>query len=452
MERIPDDDDDDDDDGVGNTNSSQDVAADEFSSPVDPPLGPAETAAAFGVLLDQIQDDLEADEDLEVFPSEEVVVAPDRTRFPPSIGLSLPPLRVDEFVSTPLNLDGYVKFTPRTFDVRNNGAIRFLVVSRPRGTVDWSIPSWLVASQVINAVQNECYDSNAPCLNAFHWANSWKGVGLISLYTSEEYVEAMKQFRAMFTSLHLSDFINMDFNTYPKDLLPCSEVKVLLKTPLKNFNPRHIPAALFNQNYGLSGSLRLHSSKPINVDVRSKKSEPRDGWRMITLKGNAVFFESLKKFPESFPFNLGCSQAQIRGGSGRVKAGTVSSGFKSRTPSSSSSSTTVNALTTTSTIPATVTASLTMSSSSASSSSTASLSSTPSSSYVPSMSSTSSSLSADRVPPKAVKTRGGKSGSRGKGRGRGFVRSKKSSQDVGPSSTSASFHAQDSNDQVSQDI
>ena len=135
----------------------------------------------------------------------------------------------------------------------------------------------------------------------------------------------------------MAEFSNMDFNTYPKDLLPCSEVRVLLKSALKNFNPKHIPAALFNQNSGLSGSLRLHSSKPVIADARSKKNERKDGWRLVSLKGNGKFFDSLRKFPDSFPFSLGCSSVCIRGGSGRDKNGFSSGRNFPFVPSSSTS-------------------------------------------------------------------------------------------------------------------
>ena len=268
MERIPQD---------------QDQGQDDVPAAVgtaDPNLDSSDVSLALGGLLDQLQGEQDVGgSGVELFADSEVVSSKDReTDFPPQIGLSLPPLSVEEFVPSLLDVDGYVRFKPRIFDIRNNGAVRFLVVNRPRGTSEWQIPDWRIACQIINAVQNECYETNASCLRAFHWANSWRGVGLISLYSSEKYVGFMNQFRALFTSVTLADFVNMDFNTYPKDLLPCSEVRLLLKSALRNFNPRFIPAALFNQNSGLEGSLRLHSSKPVQADSRARKTECKDGW------------------------------------------------------------------------------------------------------------------------------------------------------------------------------
>ena len=157
-----------------------------------PPVISADVSTSLGDLLDKMRGDQDVEDGIEFFDGEEVFSVDDRgINFPPTIGVSLPPFSLEEFVPSYLKIDGYVAFTPRSFDVRNNGAIRFLIVNRPRGTSEWVIPEWNVASRVINAVQNECYDNNMSCLRAFHWANSWRGVGLISLYSSDEFAGAL---------------------------------------------------------------------------------------------------------------------------------------------------------------------------------------------------------------------------------------------------------------------
>ena len=99
---------------------------------------------------------------------------------------------LEEFVLPVTPIEAPVSFNPKILSVRNNGAIRFLIVSRARGQVDWVIPSWSVASQVVNEVQNTAI-----------------------------------------ASVKLEDLAGTDFYTYPKDLLPCTEVTVLLKTSLR---------------------------------------------------------------------------------------------------------------------------------------------------------------------------------------------------------------------------
>ena len=292
-----------------------------------------DTSVALGGMLDKIQEDLAGGE-CEMFTCDEVFAPADDIP-PPPTDISLPPLSVEEFIPSCLRLPNYVNFVPKFFDVKNNGTVRFLIVQRPRGKSNWTIPSWLVASQVLNAVQNQCYDDNNTLLSAFHWANPWRGAGLVSLFTSGIYVDYARKFRVLIAGVQLPDFPEVDFNTYPKDLLPCSEVTILMKTVLKNFKPKHIPADLFKRNTGLRGSLRLLSVKPVPSTNKSKKGEEKVGWQIATLRGNDAFFESLKKFPESYPFFLACAHVHIRGGSGRQRGFPK---FKTNALSSSSSS------------------------------------------------------------------------------------------------------------------
>ena len=306
------------------------------------------TSLKLGDLLDQLHDESTVpDEDVEVFDGPEVHAPLKVDVLVPPTDVALPPLCTEEFVLPVTPIDGAVAFTPRLFEVKNNGAIRFLIVSRKRGLETWSIPPWSVSSQVINEVQNECYNEDSPCLSAFQWANQWKGSGLVSLFSSIKFINFLKIFRQKVAGIHLEDFPDLDFNTYPKDLLPSTEVKILLKSNLKNFQPKHIPVALFSKNPGLSGSLRLRSVRPVvsevNAGARSKKGELKTDWKIVTLKGNSKFFESLKGFPEAYPFFLAGGHVHIRGGSGRVKGfppkgrGTILSTASSSSSSSFSS-------------------------------------------------------------------------------------------------------------------
>ena len=300
-------------------------------------LSSASVASALGGMIDDLHDEvIQDDEGVEVFNEPEVFSSDVKSEFP-AFDDSLPPIALDEFTSLP-------NVSSRKFEVRNNGTLRFVVVNRIKGETDWKISPWSLASQVINETMNACYSENLTCTRAFQWANPWKGAGLISLFSSFGSLEMLHAFRRALFGISLDGFTNMEFNTFPKDLLPTTKITVLLKTALKNFSPRHIPSALFNQNPGLSGSLKLHSVKPI-IDAATPKFKKRnlskDGWRIVTLKGNLAFFSSLKRFPEAHPFPLGCAHVHIRGGTGRFRGGKNHMGRGSAisvTSSSSSSS------------------------------------------------------------------------------------------------------------------
>ena len=290
--------------------------------------GSVDVASVLGGMIDDLQDGLVQDnDDIEVFKEPEVFADDSSSSFP-VVDNSLPPIALEEFVGPP-------GIPSRRYEIRNNGTIRFVVVNRLKSTAEWKVSPWSLASLAVNEVMNACFADNLACFKSFHWANPWRGSGLLSLFSSYGSLDMMNAFRRLFTEVQVDGFDSMEFNTYPKDLLPSTTVTLLLKTALKNFNPKHIPTALFNQNSGLSGSLKLHSSRPISTEnfVKSKKGESKVGWRIITLKGNQMFFSSLKLFSEAHPFHLGCSHVHIRGGTGRPrvpkKTGSTSSSSSS---------------------------------------------------------------------------------------------------------------------------
>ena len=292
-----------------------------------------DVASSLGGMIDDLQDELaQGDEQVELYEEPEIFADDlgDELSSPPPVDVSLPPMCIEEFVLPSTE-------SPRLFQVKNNGTIRFVMVFRKKGEFGWKISPWSMASQVINGALNACYKDNMYCLKAFQWSNPWRGTGLVSLYSSIKYVEIMRQFRQLFSEVELDDYPDLEFNSYPRDLVPSTKVSILLKTALKNFEPKHIPTALFRQNAGLSGSLKLHSVKPVSFDShgKKKKGELRTGWRIAILRGNQTFFDSIKKFPESYPFPLGCAHVHIRGGVGRIQG--FGSG-RSQHPMSSSSS------------------------------------------------------------------------------------------------------------------
>ena len=313
-------------------------------------------ASTLGGLVDDLQEEL-ADQDghVELFDEPEVFAedVAEITLSPP-LDVALPMLSVEEFIVPPTT-------AARMSEVRNNGSVRFVIVSRTKGSSDdeWKIPSWNIASQVVNEVMNSCFADNLYCFKAFHWANPWKGAGLVSLYSSPEYVKAMVPFRTLFTGSTLEDFPDLEFNTFPKDLLPPTKISILLKSPLKNFNPKFIPRALFSHTSSLSGSLKLHSVKPVLPDDhhiaknknKGRKSEPKIGWRVATLKGNAKFFDSLKNFHEAHAFPLGCAHVHIRGGVGRSRGPQTNRRSTSSTSATLSSSTSSASSTSSSALP-----------------------------------------------------------------------------------------------------
>lgn len=227
----------------------------------------------------------------------------------------LPPIEVFD-IAAPfvVNPDSFPTESQNKVSVRDNGSIRFVVVSRAIGTEMWVVPTFEVTQLVVNQAINYLYKHKREAATKFEWVNQWRNLGLLSIVSTS--IELLEYFRSAVASVALVEYEKMEFNTYPRDCVPCSEVTCLLKSNLRNLDPECVAPMLMDMNQ-LYGSLRLDKSQNFDDGSVSLKGECKDDWRVITLVGDQVFFESLNKFPESHPFILGCGHTHIRGGTGR---------------------------------------------------------------------------------------------------------------------------------------
>ena len=267
-------------------------------------------------------DGSDGNKDVTYFKSEVYTKKPSVSTPSLAIKEDLPPVEVfDVAVPFEVNPESFPLDTPVKVKVRDNGSIRFVVVSRAIGTEMWVVPTYEVTQLVVNQAINYLYKHNRDAATKFEWVNQWRNLGLLSIISSS--IELLEYFRSAVASVHLLEYEKMEFNTYPRDSVPCSEVTCLLKSNLRNLDPECVAPMLMDMN-DLYGSLRLDKAQEFDDGSVSLKGECKDHWRVVTLVGDQVFFDSLNKFPESHPFILGCGHTHIRGGTGRPTTREVS--------------------------------------------------------------------------------------------------------------------------------
>ena len=73
--------------------------------------------------------------------------------------------------------------------------------------------------------------------------------------------------------------------------------------------------ALYHRNPELRGGhLYVTHSKQYGAGDKTRAGQPKEGWRLLFLKGCPIFLKKLSQFPESHRFTLGSSGIQIWGG------------------------------------------------------------------------------------------------------------------------------------------
>ena len=107
----------------------------------------------------------------------------------------------------------------------------------------------------------------------------------------------------------------MEYSTIPKE---CVVEDTSLTTILRNnhcsMDLATFPLALFHRNPDLrGGDLYVTHSKLYTAGDKTRAGQPKEGWRLLFLKGCPVFLRKLAKFPESHRFALGSSGIQIWG-------------------------------------------------------------------------------------------------------------------------------------------
>ena len=88
----------------------------------------------------------------------------------------------------------------------------------------------------------------------------------------------------------------------------------MLRADLVNINPADIPTLIYQRNPGLRGQFEVKKTKIFTAANNTKRGQSMDGWRLLELKGDREFQESLTRFEEEHKFNLSGKTVQIKGG------------------------------------------------------------------------------------------------------------------------------------------
>ena len=112
----------------------------------------------------------------------------------------------------------------------------------------------------------------------------------------------------------------MNFTVWPREGIIKEEptMTMLLTDDLRSFPIEMVPAALYGRNHGLSGSFKVTHVKTFGEGDFTQNRVSKQGWRLLKIKGDKEFSESLYNFVEDYRFQLGSSYVQIRGGNRRT--------------------------------------------------------------------------------------------------------------------------------------
>ena len=201
---------------------------------------------------------------------------------------------------------------PRLHPIPRKEAVSFLLISRPRHTRRrWEIPNPDISADFINDSICTMFGDDYPYAEAYDKTGKWGIFSSILLKSSDPV--AIEEFRK-----HLArfSFKDMDFDTFPKDLVTARpDISILLRNNMKFFALEVLPKVLFLRNKNkLAGSLRVLSTTRFPEGEKSQKGESKENWRQIHLKGDDQLMRCLRFLPESTPFLLGVEPVQIKGG------------------------------------------------------------------------------------------------------------------------------------------
>ena len=107
-----------------------------------------------------------------------------------------------------------------------------------------------------------------------------------------------------------------DFCSVPKIALEDNEQKlsVMLMADMKSVDVNTFTRTLGKKNDGFKGLLRLVRSKLFTANDKTRNGQSMNGWRLLELKGDEEFMNSLSKFEANHPFQIWGGRVFIRGG------------------------------------------------------------------------------------------------------------------------------------------
>ena len=143
------------------------------------------------------------------------------------------------------------------------------------------------------------------------WNNFWGGVGLVGINSKN--MDLFRTTREIILDTIIDEY---DFCSVPKIALEDNEqnLSVMLMGDMKAADISTFTRTLGKKNDGFKGKLRLVRSKTFTNNDKTRNGQTMNGWRLLELKGDEEFMQSLAQFEANHPFQLWGGRVFIRGG------------------------------------------------------------------------------------------------------------------------------------------
>ena len=185
------------------------------------------------------------------------------------------------------------------------GLVPFVVVEYEAGR--WSaisIEKWKV---VVNQIEVHVQLKHKELRFVLRHARKWRGCGTISLCGLNS--KSLEKWRDLIPIMWPT------MNTFPRDsLIMSEELTMMLTSDLESFNIEGLSYSLFSRNPTLKGNVRVTCSKRYGPGDYTVMLEPKNGWRLCYLEGDALFLQSLAQHTSFDRFEVGCGLVTIKGG------------------------------------------------------------------------------------------------------------------------------------------
>ena len=216
----------------------------------------------------------------------------------------------DSFVVQVSDFPGHKQEKVIDVTVSSKGAVSFMLLCKKREDKKWSLPPTQIFYDYVVLLEQETWNTGFE--DIILWHNMCGAIGLLGLQASS--LDRLLQFRLHITSRQYHGLL---FATFPREgTTRWTEMTTILKANLRALHIDNLTDVIFRYNakLGLRGHLQLDKSYDYPTGQRTKKGESKEGWRHALILGDSVFMDSIKPFPPSFPFRIGSSTIQLRGG------------------------------------------------------------------------------------------------------------------------------------------
>lgn len=195
--------------------------------------------------------------------------------------------------------------------IYSKGTVSFVIVFKPLNdnSAEWDIPSLLEARDFMGRIQATLLDLDMDYHTAIHWCNPWGNIPLLGLLSQDP--DKLSKLRIFISTFKYKDH---QYNTFLKEAMVANMgITVLLRSDFSEVQVKHLPTLLFSRNE-LRGDLVIPEHDVYVEGDVTRQGISKEGWRLLTLVGDADFLSSLSHFTENHWFNIGVGSIQIRGG------------------------------------------------------------------------------------------------------------------------------------------